>query len=55
MRRTLSISPRRSIAGMAHSSPIDERAHLLERAQEQVTLSSSIRASVWEIRVIAIS
>ena len=39
MRRTFSIRPRRSIAGMAHSSPMRERGDFLERGDEQIDVA----------------
>ena len=47
MRRTFSISPSRSMAGTAHSSPIVRVRDLLERLDEEVTLWRSTRPSVW--------
>ncbi len=55
IRRTLSIRPRRSMAGMAHSSPMASWRTCWKAPRNRSTVSSSMRASVCEIRVIAIS
>ena len=55
MRRTLSIRPSRSMAGMAHSSPITSGRTCWKALRNRSTFSSSTRASLWEISVIAIS
>ena len=44
MRRTLSIRPSRSIAGIAHSSPIESGRDLLERAPTKQSTFSSVDA-----------
>jgi hypothetical protein len=53
--RTLSISPRRSIAGMAQSSPIESGDSSWNAPTNRSTLSMSILPSVCEISVIASS
>ena len=55
IRRTLSIRPRRSIAGIAQSSPIDSGATRWNASTKSSTFSRSIRPSVCEISVIASS
>ena len=54
IRRTFSINPSRSIAGIAHSSPIASAA-TSGSAATRSTLSWSMRPSVCEMSVIAIS
>ena len=55
MRRTLSTSASRSMAGTAHSSPMESGATVWKAATKRSRLSRSIRASVCEISVIASS
>ena len=55
MRRTLSMSAMRSMAGTAQSSPIVSCVTSWNAAMNSSTLALSMRASVWLISVIAIS
>ena len=55
MRRTLSIRPSRSIAGMAHNSPTESGVTLWNDSTYRSTFSRSTRASVCEMSEMAIS